>query len=73
MRIALMLIVALAQTDVENCTAERITFVTSRTEQPRGEIGMSGDQRMSGERTGSGLTSGVAAGGRLNLNLLNAK
>lgn len=66
MRIALMLIVALAQTDVENCTAERITFVTSRTEQPRGGIGMSGDQRMSGERTGFGLTSGVVAGGRLN-------
>ena len=66
MKIALMLIVALAQTDVENCTGERITFVTSRREQPRGGIGMSGDQRMSGERTGSGLTSGVAAGGRLN-------
>ena len=66
MRIALMLIVALAQTGVENCTAEMITFVTSRTEQPRGGIGMNGDQRMSGERTGSELTSGVAAGGRLN-------
>ena len=73
MRIVLMLIVALAQTGVEKCTAERIIFVTSRTEQPRGGIGMSGDQRMSGERTGSGLTSGVVAGGRLNLNLLNAK
>ena len=66
MRIALMSIVALAQTDVENCTAERITFVTSRTERPRGGIGKSEDQRMSGEQTGLGLTSGVAAGGRLN-------
>ena len=66
MRIALMLIVALAQTDVENCTVERITFVTSRTERPRGGFGKSEDQRMSGERTGLGLTSGVAAGGSLN-------
>ena len=66
MRIVLMLIVALAQTGVENCTAERITFITSRTERPRGGSGKSEDQRMSGEWTGSGLTSGVAAGGRLN-------
>jgi hypothetical protein len=66
MRIALMLIVALAQTDAENCIAERITFVTLRTERPRGGVGKSEDQRMSGERTGLGLTSGVAAGGRLN-------
>ena len=55
MRIALMLIVALAQTDVENCTAERITFVTSRRERPRGGIGKSEDQRKNGERTGLGL------------------
>jgi hypothetical protein len=66
MRIALMRIVALAQTDVENCTVERITSVTSRTERARGGIGKSEDQRMSGERTGLELTSGVAAGGRLN-------
>jgi len=66
MRVALMLIVALAQTDVENCTVERITFVTSRTGRPRGGFGKSEDQQMSAERTGLGLTSGVAAGGRLN-------
>ena len=66
MKIALMLIVALAQTDVENCTVERITFVTSRTERTRGGNGKSEDQGMNGERTGLGLTSGVAAGGRLN-------
>ena len=67
MRIALMLIVALAQTDVENCTAERITFVTLRTERPRGGSGKSEDQKMNGERTGLGLTSGVAVGGRLKI------
>ena len=66
MRIALMLIVALAQTGAENCTTERIIFVTSRTERPREEVGKNEDQRMSGERTGLGLAGGVAAGGRLN-------
>ena len=66
MRIALMLIVALAQTDVENCTVERITIVTSRMGGSRGGLGKSEDQRMSGEWTGLELTSGVAAGGRPN-------
>ena len=61
-----MLIVAMAQTDVNNFTVERIIFITSRTERQRGGVGKSEDQRMNGERTGLELTSGVAAGGRLN-------
>jgi hypothetical protein len=66
MRIVLMLIGALAQTDAENYTAERITIFTLRTERSRGEVGKSEDQRMNGEQTGSGLTNGVVAGGSLN-------
>ena len=61
-----MLIVVLALTDAENYTAERIIFVILRMERPRGGVGKSVDQRMSEERTGLGLTSGVAAGGSLN-------
>ena len=61
-----MLIVAMAQTDVNNFTVERIIFITSRTERQRGGVGKSEDQRMNGGRTGLELTNGVAAGGRLN-------
>ena len=66
MRIALMLIVVLAQTDAKNYTVERITIFILQTARPRGGVGKSEDHHMSGERTGLGLTSGVAAGGSLN-------
>jgi hypothetical protein len=66
MRIALMLIVVLAQTDAENYTAERITIFILQTERLRGEVGKSEDQHMNEGQTGSGLTSGVVAGGSLN-------
>jgi hypothetical protein len=66
MKIALMLIGVSAQTDVEHCIVERITIVTSRAERPKGGLGKSEEQRMSGGRTGLELTSGVVAGGRLN-------
>jgi hypothetical protein len=66
MRIALMLIVVLAQTDAKNYTAERITIFILQTERSREEVGKSEDQHLNGEQTGSGLTNGVAAGGSLN-------
>ena len=57
-----MLTAAPEKTDEENCIAEMIIFVTFPLEAQKGGVGLSGGQRMSGEKIGGEAPSGAVFG-----------